>query len=60
MQLYSPKLFLHAKSKRGSYKGWDGVVRLFSRGSFPIGLLSRVEKVLKKDMLASFKGRLKV
>ena len=33
--------------KFGSKGGWDGVVRLFKNNTFPIGLLSAVEKVLK-------------
>ena len=29
--------------------GWDGVVKLYRYNQFPIGLLSRVVKILKKD-----------
>lgn len=45
---YIHQSFSYMQSKRGAYKGWDGVVRLFNRGSFPIGLLSRVEKILRR------------
>ena len=45
---YVHQSFSYMQAKRGMYKGWDGIVRLFKNGKFPIGLLSRVEYILKK------------
>jgi superfamily II DNA or RNA helicase len=45
---YTHQSFSYMQSKRGSYKGWDGIIRLFRNGSFPIGLLPRVEYILKR------------
>ena len=33
---YTHQSFSYMQSKRGSYKGWDGIIRLFRNGSFPI------------------------
>jgi superfamily II DNA or RNA helicase len=56
---YVHQSFSYMQSKRGSYKGWDGVVRLFKSGKFPIGLLPRVEHILKKRNVPYSKENLK-